>query len=449
MKMIPQHTLDFIDSWLELTTTWEETTGLAVAIMHKGKIVFDKTYGIANVEKKMPLTSDHAYRVASQSKVFTATAIMQLQENGKLRIDDPVIAHLPWLKDHKDERWKLATIRQLLSHSAGVMRDGESSGFWSLQASFPSEDELKKEVLGRGLVLEPNTKLKYSNIGYGILGMVIQKASGKSYGDYVRKHIIEELGLDFTAPDIDDRLNMATGYSRRNLARKRFAFPQVATDALAPATGFCSKPSDLCVFFDALKIGSGKLLSDASKREMQRKQWDIAKEDDSYGLGMDIGERSGYELVGHSGGFPGFSSWTWLDNNNDIVVSVVVTEHGTWTGPIISSIFAIFGEFGDEPPKKELLKYEGRFAGLHGAVQIIAHPGGLRRIYPNGWWPMDEVDKLKIITKTTLELYETSGFDGEGEKMVYQFSIDGSPKSITIGGDKLSASDDANLKPWW
>lgn len=447
--MIPKHTLDFIDSWLELTTMWEETTGLAVSIMHKGKLVFDKTYGMANVEEKIPLTKDYLYRVASQSKVFTATAVMQLQEKGKLRIDDLAITYLPWLKNHKDERWKTVTIRQLLSHSAGVMRDGESSGFWSLQAPFLNESELKKEILASDLVLEPNTKLKYSNIGYGILGMIIQQVSGKSYGEYVKKHIIDELGLSSTAPDIDKDLKMATGYSRRNLERKRFAFSQVATNALAPATGFCSKPSDLCVFFNALKIGSGKLLSDTSKREMQRKQWDIAKEDDSYGLGMDIGERSGHRLVGHSGGFPGFGSWTWLDGENDVVVSVVVTEHGTWTGPIISSIFAIFSEFGDEPPKVELMKYEGRFAGLHGAVEIVAHAGGLRRIYPNGWWPMDEVDKLRIVTKTTLELYDTSGFDGEGEKVVFQFNTDGSPKSIAISGDELPVSDDANLKPWW
>lgn len=446
MKKIPKHTLAFIGSWLELTTKWEETTGLALTITHKGKIVFDETYGTSKlVDGKKKL----AYRVASQSKTFTAVAIMQLQEKGKLRIDDTVAQYLPWLKSHKDERWKTITIRQLLSHSAGIIRDGESLGFWSLQSPFPSAEELKKEILKRDLVLEPNTQLKYSNFGYGLLGLVLEAVTKQSYEEYIKSNIIDVLELKNTRVDVSDDLSMATGYSKRSLSRKRFAFPQIKTNALAAATGFCSTPVDMCTFFNALKVGSGKLLDDTSKREMQRKQWDINKEDDSYGLGTDIAERHGFQLIGHSGGFPGFSSRTWMDIGDDITVSLAVTEHGTWTGPIAASIFAIFKEFGDEDPKKELLKYEGRFVGLHEPIEIVAHAGGLRRIYPAGWWPMEEVDKLKIIDRATLQLHDVSGFDEEGEKVFYTFDDKNVPSSIKISGTRYVPSEDADLVPWW
>lgn len=443
MKTIPRHTLDFIDSWLELTTKWEETTGLAVAIMHKSKVVFDKTYG------SQQLTKQHAYRVASQSKVFTAVAIMQLQEKDKLRIDNAIVRYLPWLKDHKDKRWSTVTIRQLLSHSAGVMRDGESFGFWSLQSPFPAKEELKKEILEHDLVLEPNTQLKYSNFGYGLLGLIVEAVSQQTYGEYVKSHIIDVLKLKNTRTDVSEDLLMAIGYSRRNLSRKRFAFPQIPTGALMAAAGFCSTPFDMCMFFDALKVGSGKLLSDASKREMQHKQWDVKKEDDSYGLGLDIAERHGFQLVGHSGGFPGFSSRTWLDSSNDIIVSIATTEHGTWTGPITASIFGIFKEFGDEEPKKELLKYEGRFVSLHEPTEIVAHAGGLIRIYPNGWWPIDDVDKLKIIDGMTLQVYDISGFDEEQEKIYYTFDDKERATSIKITGSIYKASKNADFEPWW
>lgn len=447
MKQIPQHTLDFIDSWLELTTKWEKTTGLALAIMYKGKVVFDKTYGTS-----LPQNSSEifAYRVASHSKTFTAVAILQLQEKKQLRIDDMVVEYLPWLKEHTDDRWKLVTIRQLLSHSAGVVRDGDISGFWSLQSDFPSFEQFKNEIMAHDLVLEPNTQLKYSNFGYGLLGCIIEAVSGESYQQYVEKNIISVLGLEHTSAELSKNLLMATGYSRKNLAGKRFAFPSIPTHSLCAATGFCSTPSDLCVFFDALKVGSEKLLTDASKREMQRKQWDIKKEDDSYGLGVDIGERHGYNVIGHSGGFPGFSSRTWLDSDNDIIVSVVVTEQDTWVGPIASSVFAIFNELGDTPPENELLKYEGLFAGLNNITQIVAHTSGLRQVWPNGWWPMGSVNKLKLLEDgKTLLVYDVSGFDDEGEKLRYTFREDGTPESISLAGEVLPASTDADLKQWW
>src|ERR1035441_5645049 len=112
--------LNFIGSWLEFRYKREEIPGYVVAIAHKGKIVFNEAYGYADLEKKTKLTPQHMIRIASHSKTFTATALMKLQETGKLRIDDYVVQYLPWLKEHRDKRWQKVTIRQLMSHGAGV-----------------------------------------------------------------------------------------------------------------------------------------------------------------------------------------------------------------------------------------------------------------------------------------------------------------------------------------
>lgn len=111
MKSISKRTLKFIDSWLTLRSQWARWPGFTVAIAKDGKVVFNKAYGLANIEHNETLTTDHLFHVASQSKTFTATAVMQLQERGKLRIDDSVTTHLPWLAQHSDQRWRDVTLR--------------------------------------------------------------------------------------------------------------------------------------------------------------------------------------------------------------------------------------------------------------------------------------------------------------------------------------------------
>lgn len=137
MKSIPKHTLTFINSWLTLRQKWETYPGFVVAIAKDGKLLFNNAYGLANLEDNIPMTPDHVFRIASHSKTFTATAIMQLHESGKLQLDDLAVSYLPWLQRHKDERWKTVTLRQLMSHSAGVVRDGLDANYWRLQRDFP------------------------------------------------------------------------------------------------------------------------------------------------------------------------------------------------------------------------------------------------------------------------------------------------------------------------
>ena len=293
-KQALDHSVDYIKSWLGFRFEQTEIPGYTVAIAHQVKILFSEAYGYADIEHDTKLTTNHIFRIASHSKTFTATALMQLAEQGKLRIDDYVVDYLPWLKDHKGNRFCKITVRQLMSHGAGIIRDGLDSDYWQLERPFPDQKTLIKEILEAELVLDNNVKLKYSNFGYSLLGLVIEAISGQPYNEYVTAHIVNELGLKNTGPEYtpDIKANLVTGYSRRDVNKSRLPINHADTQAMSAATGFYSTAEDLCVYFTAQMVGSGKLLSDESKKEMQRVQWHAVSRGEAsnadYGLGLAI-----------------------------------------------------------------------------------------------------------------------------------------------------------------
>lgn len=450
MKTIPTHTLDFLDSWLTLRSKWDDAPGFAVAIMKDGELIFNKAYGVADLETGEVMTPAHRHRIASHSKTFTAAALMQLQETGKLRIDDAVMTYLPWLNDHTDTRWREVTLRQLMSHGAGVIRDGLDSDFWDLRRPFPAADELRAAIMAADLVFEPNVRMKYSNYGYALLGMVIEQVAGVSYATYMTEHVVTPLGLTATTTDLEDADSLATGYTRLTLAKNRLAYPHAATHAMAAATGFVATAAETAMFFDALRPGTGKVLSDASKKEMRRIQWAVEGEHgDSYGLGLDVKQRKHRLLHGHSGGFPGFISRTWSDADDRLTACVIANAHGTMPSIWLDAMLDLIDEFGDEEPKVDLLKYEVRLTSPYGIRQVIAQSNGLRGIWVSGWWPMDGIETLEVVGDTTLKIVRASGFGNAGELMQYTFNDDGSVHHVIDAGAYAEPTIDGDVQPAW
>ena len=202
-----------------------------------------------------------------------------------------------------------------------------------------------------GYVQPANDSFKYSNIGYGLLGLVIEAASGQSYHDYVKQHIIGRLGLEDTGPELDDHAlsRLAVGYTTRRFGRPRQPPSHLDTQALAPAAGFYSTAEDLCRYAAAHLPGDDTLLTDASKREMQQPYWKARQSGISYGLGFgvfDLGER---RLVGHSGGFPGFITQTMFDPKDRLVVVVLTNESAGPADILGLGIFNIIDLANREP----------------------------------------------------------------------------------------------------
>ena len=431
----------------------EETVpGFVVAVSYKGELLMNEAYGYADLERKIPMTTGHVFRIASHSKTFAATAVLQLQEDGKLRIDDPVGEYVPWIRSHADERWQHVTLRQLLSHGAGVIRDGLDADYWGLERPFPDPEQFASEMRATGLVLENNTKMKYTNYGYSLLGLVVENVSGQPFNEFALDRIIRPLGLEHTFPEYRSELNqpraedLATGYSRKD-GEARLPIAAISTNAMSAATGFCSTAGDLCKYFTAQMVGSGKLLSDESKKEMQRGQWPLLvpgqPRDTEYGLGFFLHRDDAREPFGHGGGFPGWITNTMADGKEGIVVSALTNAIDGPAAALVTGIYKIIGFFDKQPaeqPEQDWAALEGLYCNLWNAARIVRAGDALVTAYPAGWDPLGLVEKMEWVEGYTFKIVETGSGSSEGE--LVRFHVDsGRVSRMTHGGSTLWPQD--------
>ena len=192
--------LDYIPGWLEYQIRESEQPGCVIAVVHGGRVVFERAFGRADIVGEATLTPRHRFRVASHSKSFTAAGVMKLREQRKLGLDDRAGQYVQGLHPAVAE----ATIAQLLSHSAGIIRDGTDSGQWQDARPFLDEAELRAD-LAAAPIIESNTRFKYSNHGYGLAGLVIEAVTREPYRHWIRREVIEPIGLDETDPDMPTR----------------------------------------------------------------------------------------------------------------------------------------------------------------------------------------------------------------------------------------------------
>lgn len=424
--------LDYVSSYLAFQQSYMPFVGAQVAVRRKGKLLLNHAVGYADLASKRPMTVDHLFRIASHSKTFTGVACLQLTEQGKLRLDDPASAHVP---EVAGTPMGCVTVRELLGHLSGMTRDGDDCTFWSLDRRFPDKNELLAIIREHGKVLEPNEHFKYSNIGYSLLGLIVEGASGVSYREYVTSHIIDALGLEHTGPDLPmDRLDdFAKGYSSRVHGPDRIEIDHIDTFAESSATGFYSSASDLTAYFQAHLDGDDRLLSDASKRRMRQVQATISDEA-QYGLGLSITKVNGRTYYGHSGGYPGHITMSKLDLERKLSISVLTNAND---GPAATLCIAILklidlaldakGEATCPPRKRNALaRFEGRFAALWGLTDVVNLGGRLYLLSPSLDDPASEAVEVEPVSDTELRVIGDRGFGGYGEVMRYTFRDDGS-----------------------
>jgi N-acyl-D-amino-acid deacylase len=187
-----------------------QVPGAALAVSRHSKLVYARGFGYADAEKKSPVHPAAMFRIASVSKPFTATAMMQLVEQKKLGLDDPVLKHVkltPHLsaKSEMDPRWKKVTVRHCLQHTGGWDRDkpggydpigipGRIAKALNLPPNVPP-NAIVCYMLGQPLDFEPGTKYVYSNLGYLVLGRIIEAVTGEKYEAHLKKHVLEPVGI--------------------------------------------------------------------------------------------------------------------------------------------------------------------------------------------------------------------------------------------------------------
>jgi CubicO group peptidase (beta-lactamase class C family) len=313
--------LGLVDDWLNYQTYIKEIPSVSVGVLVEDEIVFQKSYGYANLDSKEKATPTTMYRIASHSKLFTATAIMRLRAEGKLRLDDPVSKHLDWFTSNEDENVVHITLRQLLTHSSGITRDGRTT-HWA-DDEFPDKEEIMAQVTEGPLIYQDNEYWKYSNVGFTILGQVIEVVAGKSYEEAVMELVVIPLGLENTYPDITDenRAKHVVGYGKRYPGEKRIALAHVPARVMNSATGFSSTVEDLIKFYQAHLNGNETLLKDRDKREMHRIQF--KDKEYEWGIGFGIGKFGGLTFLGHGGGYKGYISFSGVNQEHKLILVIL------------------------------------------------------------------------------------------------------------------------------
>jgi D-alanyl-D-alanine carboxypeptidase len=433
----------YLESWLEHQRRRLRVPGVQAAVRVGDRLVLDTALGVADVGTGEPLTTAHLFRIASHSKTFTATAVLQLVEAGRMRLDDPIARWLPVLAG---TGLAAVTVRELLGHQGGVVRDGRDNDHWQLLQPFPDEQLLLRIAADEGVVLDRNEHFKYSNIGYSLLGLAIEAVTGTGYAAHVQAAVVDPLGLADTTPEWAPAraAHYAAGHTGLlDGEDTRSTVPHVDTRAMASATGFTSTARDLTAFGAAHFDGDPALLSDGSKRLMRRRESEIRAhggEPRYYGLGLDLRTAGERELVGHSGGYPGHITRTWVDPAGQVVVSVLTNAVDGPADALARGLFALLDlalaapEAAGQPPAAQLQRFTGRFANLWGVIDIALLGGRLVLLHPSAPEPAEEHVELTVEDDRTLRQETVAGFGSAGETVEYEWADDGTVSRVRAGG---------------
>ena len=259
-----------------------------------------------------PAAADTLYSICSVSKLFTSIGVLQLRDQGKLSLEDPVSKHLPWFQMKAAPEGRPATIRGLLTHSSGLPRESDYP-YWSGDFDFPTREKIIERVASQEALYPSERYLQYSNLGLTLAGEIVSAASGQPYDQYIRRAILDPLGMKATYPEIpveEKGKRLAVGHSARRRDGSRTALPIFQTRGIAPAAGFASTVDDLARFaswqFRALAGNDDTVLDRRTLREMHRPQWVDPDFETFWGLGFAVGKEGDHVFVSHGGSCPGF-----------------------------------------------------------------------------------------------------------------------------------------------
>ena len=301
--------LEVFDVWADWTARNREQPAVSIGIVYDQELIWAKGYGYADLAKKIPATPGTAYRIASISKTFTAHALLQLRDAGKLQLDDPVSKWIPELKLAKvDAQSPPITIRHLLTHTAGIPREVDGT-YWN-DMNFPSREAMLPVLNRMGIVWEPDKEWKYSNVALSLAGYVVEAASGEKYADYVSRHILAPLGMTGTRViPPGDMPTLAVGYGRRVPGTPRRVEPFLNAAYMVPAANLASTVEDLAKYeslqFRTGAAGGAQILRGSTLAEMQRVHWLQPDWKSGWGLGWGVSRRDDKTRIGHGGAVPG------------------------------------------------------------------------------------------------------------------------------------------------
>jgi CubicO group peptidase (beta-lactamase class C family) len=320
-----------LETYLRRLTDSGNPPGLSVTVVKDGEVVYNKAFGFADGPRNIKAMPDTVYHWWSMTKIPTAIAIMHLQEQGKLNLDDEVTKYLPWLEvKYLSNESPTITIRNLLQHTSGLPNTAPAMIGWvHYNDATPDQIDILKKYLPKfnALKFEPNTKAVYSNLNYIVLGVIIEAVSGQSYESYITENILQPLGMSqtsfvyspamaeheaagtlpvvhFFTPLLPTLLD--TNALIRERDGKMLWLNRVYIDA-TPSTGLIGPAPDVAKLMMAY-LNRGTLNSELILLPESISTLTETPPIDGRGLGWSVGESNGEHYLEHGGGGPGFAT---------------------------------------------------------------------------------------------------------------------------------------------
>jgi CubicO group peptidase (beta-lactamase class C family) len=416
--------------------------GLAVGVVVDGELVYAKGFGRMNLDRQGdPVTTSSLFHMASVTKTFTATAVMQLVERGKVSLDAPVVTYVPYFR-LKDGRYRTITVRQMVNHTSGM------PDVWDYGWDRPEHDAgaLERYVRGLGdlsLLSEPGARFAYSNIAYEVLGGLIAGVSGESYEGYVRNHILAPLGMKSSTLLLPEARPewLTTGHvlDARDEPEVSKVFPY--NRAHSPSSNLHSNVTDMARWAMAnLDRGvlDGRRILKASSYDTL---WRPSEREPSEGTGWFLDRHRDLLTVSHPGGDAGFAT--------DLVLvpgkrtAVVAMTNCDWVGLRALSLAALDIALGFEPPpltvKRQLdMRFYGEMKA-HGIGAAIEQYRSLKAqrhdLYDFEEWALGGLGRYLLTHGEPKDALEILRFNAE--------EYPSSPQAQVSLGDALARTGDA------
>ncbi len=431
--------IQVLEAWIAATVASREQPGLSIGIVYDQELIWAKGYGFADLAKRVPSTPGTVYRIASISKLFTTTAIMQLRDAGKLQLDDPVAKYLSWFKiKNAHPEGPAITIRHLVTHTSGLPREAVEVDWNDLK--FPPRETMIQRLAEQETVYAAETQWKYSNLALALAGEIVTTGSGKPWPDYVETHILQPLGMKATRtlPNADTP-NLAVGYGRRVPPRTPDVEPFVDIGAERPAGNLASTVEDLAKFA-ALQLrdkpaGGSQVLKGATLREMHRIHWLWPDWKGGYGLGFRVRRVGEQTRVGHGGSLPGHRTDLEIAPASKLAVIVLTNANDGDPVKYIDQAFSLLNPAvtratapASSAKKTDPIwaKYVGTYTWKHADIQVLVLDGELTMVIPEADSLWESRILLKPVREHTFRLTPVgTTYAAIGEPLTFELDKEG------------------------
>jgi CubicO group peptidase (beta-lactamase class C family) len=446
--------LKLVEVWVEGQSDFQNIPGVSAGIVYDQRLIWSRGFGFADLERHEPASPATIYSICSISKLFTSIAVMQLRDEGKLSLDEPVRNYLSWfkIKDKYPDAPEV-TLRGILTHSAGLPREAAFPYWTGPDYEFPTREEMISRLSSQEELYPAESYYQYSNLGLTLAGEVVAAVSGEPFADYVKKNILEPLGMKDTTPEIPEAeigKGLAVGYSTLLRDGSRKVMPFFLVRGIAPAAGFASTVEDLARFASwqirLLHKGGKEILKANTLKEMQRVQWMDADWQNPRGLGFSVWRRDNKSYVGHGGACPGYRTQVAICPKDKIAVIVLTNADDASPEAYVREIFDIAApaitQAAESPgkakkPDRDLAKYVGRYERpIARESHVVIWEDGLGILSLPNDNPSENLTKLRRIKGNVFRRVRD---DGElGEEIVFETGPDGKVLHFTWNSQRYN-----------